>query len=53
MAKTYRFDPDNEDTGGFHSRKELKLEKKRVKEDRRRKAQEQERMDGGAETIRK
>lgn len=46
MAKTYRFDPDD-DNGGFESRKQMKQERKRTKEERRRKVQEQERMDGG------
>lgn len=46
MAKTYRFDPDD-DNGGFQSRKQMKQERKRTKEERRRKVQEQERMDGG------
>lgn len=51
MAKTFRYDPDTED--GFDSRESMKKQRKRIKQDRRDKAQEQERMDGGESDNRK
>ena len=45
MAKTFRYDPDAED--GFDSGESIKQQRKRIKEERRNKAREQDRMDGG------
>lgn len=44
MSKSYRFDPDAED--GFDSRESMRRQRKLVKEARRNKAREQDRMDG-------
>ncbi len=45
MAKTFRFDPDADD--GFDSRDSIKQERRRIKQERRDKAREDDRMDGG------
>ncbi len=44
MSKSYRFDPDADD--GFDSRESIRRQRKLVKEARRNKAREQDRMDG-------
>ncbi len=51
MAKTFRYDPDAEDD--FDSRESIKQQRKRIKQDRREKAREQERMDGDESNNRK
>lgn len=48
MGKTFRYDHDAED--GFDSHESIKQQRKRVKEERREKAREQDRMDGSNDT---
>ena len=45
MAKTFRYDPDSDDS--FDSRDSMRKQRKLVKEKRRNKTREEDRMDGG------